>query len=394
MARISVDLPALGRPSSPTSASSFSSSFRCRASPGVPLVVLRGARLVELLKRVLPRPPRPPSATFSRAPSSARSPSTSPVSTSATMVPTGTLTVRSSPERPVLFRPAPPSPLSARNLRCTRKSASVLMPWSACSQTLPPCPPSPPSGPPRGIYFSRRKLRQPWPPLPACTRMVASSTNFIETSAGDKKTPPRRGFLSGTEYRHRPRGHGSGPGDQASTTLTYLRPCGPFFSNRTLPSDLANSVWSRPTPTLVPAWKRVPRWRTRMLPATTDWPPKSFTPSRLDSESRPFLLLPPAFLCAIVVYLLVRWRRAAAHVITRYSSLPVASFPAAAFFAAVFFAVFFFAAVVLAAVFLVAVFLVAVFLAAVFFGGASAFSAGAAVIPAPLMPVISTSVKA
>src|SRR6056297_566787 len=198
MARISVHLPAFGRPSSPTSASSFSSSFRCRASPGVPLVVLRGARLVELLKRVLPRPPRPPSATFSRAPSSARSPSTSPVSTSATMVPTGTLTVRSSPERPVLFRPAPPSPLSARNLRCTRKSASVLMPWSACSQTLPPWPPSPPSGPPRGMYFSRRKLRQPWPPLPACTRMVASSTNFMGISAKRQKNPAAAGFSQET----------------------------------------------------------------------------------------------------------------------------------------------------------------------------------------------------
>src|SRR5690554_2935554 len=46
----------------------------------------------------------------------------------------------------------------------------------------PPSPPSPPSGPPLGMNFSRRKLRQPLPPLPASTVMVASSTNFIITS--------------------------------------------------------------------------------------------------------------------------------------------------------------------------------------------------------------------
>src|SRR5581483_108104 len=37
----------------------------------------------------------------------------------------------------------------------------------------------------------------------------------------------------------------------------------------------------------------------RMLPASTCSPPKRFTPSRLEWESRPFLVLPPAFLCAM-----------------------------------------------------------------------------------------------
>src|SRR6185437_5444348 len=36
-----------------------------------------------------------------------------------------------------------------------------------------------------------------------------------------------------------------------------------------------------------------------MLPASTCSPPKRFTPSRLEWESRPFLVLPPAFLCAM-----------------------------------------------------------------------------------------------
>src|SRR5271163_3766503 len=44
--------------------------------------------------------------------------------------------------------------------------------------TSPPSPPSPPDGPPRGTYFSRRKARQPLPPSPAFTRIVASSINI------------------------------------------------------------------------------------------------------------------------------------------------------------------------------------------------------------------------
>src|SRR5688572_30650778 len=50
---------------------------------------------------------------------------------------------------------------------------------SAIPQMLPPRPPSPPSGPPRGTNFSLRKLAMPSPPFPACTSMVASSTNFM-----------------------------------------------------------------------------------------------------------------------------------------------------------------------------------------------------------------------
>src|SRR5690625_3848067 len=55
-------------------------------------------------------------------------------------------------------------------------------------------------------------------------------------------------------------------------------------------------------PTFSPAWKRVPRCRTRILPAVTASPPKRFTPRRFDWESRPLRVLPPAFLCAITCY--------------------------------------------------------------------------------------------
>jgi hypothetical protein len=44
---------------------------------------------------------------------------------------------------------------------------------------------------------------------------------------------------------------------------------------------------------------RVPRWRMMIEPPVTSWPPKAFTPSRCAFESRPFVELPPPFLCAI-----------------------------------------------------------------------------------------------
>src|SRR5262245_8477028 len=56
-------------------------------------------------------------------------------------------------------------------------------------------------------------------------------------------------------------------------------------------------------PTLWPGCTTVPRWRTRICPALTRSPPKTLTPRRLAFESRPFLELPPAFLCAIALAL-------------------------------------------------------------------------------------------
>ena len=131
IAAISVDFPALGMPSKPTSARTLSSSDKCRASPWVPLVVFRGALFTLLLKRVLPNPPLPPSATIWRWPGSVRSQINSPVSTSWTTVPQGMCTSRSSPDLPVLLRPDPPCPPSALNLRAIRKSASVFSDGSA-----------------------------------------------------------------------------------------------------------------------------------------------------------------------------------------------------------------------------------------------------------------------
>src|SRR5512133_828436 len=73
----------------------------------------------------------------------------------------------------------------------------------------------------------------------------------------------------------------------------------------TVPSTLANRVSSPPRPTPSPGWMRVPRWRTRIVPAVTSWPPWRLTPSRLAAESRPLRLEDAPFLCAISAFLLL-----------------------------------------------------------------------------------------
>ena len=59
---------------------------------------------------------------------------------------------------------------------------------------------------------------------------------------------------------------------------------------------VANSVSSEPMDTLTPGRKRVPRCRTKMVPALTTSPENALTPSLCALESRPFLELPPPFL--------------------------------------------------------------------------------------------------
>ena len=71
------------------------------------------------------------------------------------------------------------------------------------------------------------------------------------------------------------------------TTSTSLRPL--RCPKRTTPSVVANRVSSLPRRTLSPGWNLVPRWRTMIAPARTFVPVVTFTPSRWDAESRPFL---------------------------------------------------------------------------------------------------------
>src|SRR6185503_2759836 len=81
-------------------------------------------------------------------------------------------------------------------------------------------------------------------------------------------------------------------------TLTLRRSsrAGVYFTS---PATSAKRVWSLPTPTFSPARRRVPRWRTRTVPASTCEPANSVTPSRCPAESRPLRVEPAPFLCAI-----------------------------------------------------------------------------------------------
>ena len=136
----------------------------------------RARRLAHgVVKRRLPRPPRPPRAITTRALACARSAiGTSPLE-SKTCVPSGTWTIASSPRPPVLPPPSPCTPRWPRRCRRKRNAERSRMSGSASSTTSPPSPPSPPSGPPFGTNFSRRKETQPSPPRPACTTTVARS---------------------------------------------------------------------------------------------------------------------------------------------------------------------------------------------------------------------------
>ena len=61
----------------------------------------------------------------------------------------------------------------------------------------------------------------------------------------------------------------------------------PLRLNSTRPSRVAKTCRRGRVRRRRPGRKRVPRWRTRIIPAFTSWPSKIFTPRRFDSESRP-----------------------------------------------------------------------------------------------------------
>src|SRR5262245_61587539 len=94
------------------------------------------------------------------------------------MVPGGTSMYTSLPLRPWHSADPPPSPFSARQCFWWTMPAKLSAPVKARMIPLPPLPPSPPLGPPRGTYFSRRKLHIPRPPSPPDTNKVTRSTNI------------------------------------------------------------------------------------------------------------------------------------------------------------------------------------------------------------------------
>src|SRR6266545_1630390 len=133
-----LDLPALGKPTRPTSASSRSSSRRRRCCPGSPRSWKCATRL-PADREALPRPPRPPLAATKRAPGVARSASRR-LSSSRTMVPTGTGRRRSAPSEPLRLLPWPWVPLRARWCGWKWYSSRVATLGAAASRTSPPAP--------------------------------------------------------------------------------------------------------------------------------------------------------------------------------------------------------------------------------------------------------------
>src|SRR3954454_6311268 len=177
-----LDFPALGKPTSPTSATTLSSRTTVRSSPGSPRSAKPGAFRLAEASAALPRPPFPPAATTISVPGPMRSPRTAPRS-SVTTVPSGTCSTRSSPCAPLRLAPAPCPPFEARRCGLWWKSTRVVTSGSTRRITLPPGPPLPPSGPPSGLNFSRCTEATPLPPRPAVTFNVTRSTN-VGTAIG------------------------------------------------------------------------------------------------------------------------------------------------------------------------------------------------------------------
>src|SRR5512132_894371 len=79
------------------------------------------------------------------------------------------------------------------------------------------------------------------------------------------------------------------------------RPRAPWSLNLTVPSTLAKSVSSLPSPTLRPGRNLRPRWRTRIDPPVTTLPSNRLTPRRCELLSRPFRELPCPFFVAMAL---------------------------------------------------------------------------------------------
>ena len=169
----------MGNPINPTSAINFNSRRTVFSFAKPPASAKLGAWRVGVLKFTFPLPPRPPFAAIKESPGFTRSYMGSPVSSSITTVPAGTLMIRSSPFFPNCFFLRPSSPFSASYFLLYLKSRSVLIFPSAKKITFPPRPPSPPSGPPSGTKGSLRNDTQPFPPFPDLMVIFALSTNIF-----------------------------------------------------------------------------------------------------------------------------------------------------------------------------------------------------------------------
>ncbi len=212
----------------------------------------------------------------------------------------------SSPAAPNMSEPMPCSPRLASCGREIAEVHSVLRFGSATAKTWPPRPPSPPFGPPILVL------------------LVAERDTAIATVSGSNVD---KGFVNETSWHpvykrrlrtvarrkrksHAARGIGEQRNQPAPPETTKPRPAGlctasddlrsggrhvdRVLGHRTLraeghvPSTRANSVWSLPTPTFVPGWKRVPRWRTMDGAGADEFTTESLHLELLGLESRPF----------------------------------------------------------------------------------------------------------
>ena len=245
----SEDLPALGSPTRPTSASSLSCSSTMPSSPGSPRSASRGACRVAVANVLLPRPPGPPLASVTSCPGRTRS-NVRP-SQRSTVVPGGTGMTSRSPSAPCMSLPMPCPPRSALKRPRRRKDCRSRRESSQRSSTSPPRPPSPPSGPPLGTRDSRRNDIEPSPPRPASTSIRARSASI---SRGNDRSHGQshgdRGRFERDRGRHGPPG-GARPGTASCSARARRTSCGNWPTRRAGSRSGATSPSTR-------KWRRSP----------------------------------------------------------------------------------------------------------------------------------------
>src|SRR5690348_6135058 len=157
----------------------------------------------------------------------------------------------SSPDFPWQPEPSPCRPRSARNSRLYRYRSSVLSLSVDSRYTSPPLPPSPPEGPPRGTYFSLRNAMQPFPPPPALTMILASSTNTGNPSGAQGENTPHA--LRKTKARNTERRNAKPQNFHVADFACWND--GEIFKNRAAAKSSANRAMPRilsPPPPLPP----------------------------------------------------------------------------------------------------------------------------------------------
>ena len=276
MALMSVDLPTLGKPISPTLAISFSSSCTSSSSPGRPGLAKRGICRVGVAKCTLPQPPLPPFATT-----------------------TGLVGRDVGNDKAAfgLFHQRAARHADDKVLRVFSVAARAAAVFAARRRILALIAEIHQGG----KVWVGHKHNVAAAPAVAAVRPAGRHIFFpVERNGAVAALARLQEYFCGVDKhsfllfsRARRYGKSRAAARPGFTRFLLLDADLLAVAAHALERDAAVHKGQQRVVAAAahvrPGWMCVPRWRTRMLPARTNWPSPRFTPRRFDSESRPFL---------------------------------------------------------------------------------------------------------